>query len=192
MEHETVQKTSRFSKLKVGLAAVALGALLVVPAGAQDTEDMSVTITGGTLDVTLTEEAGLTGVNYSHTAQDTQGAVTVGVNDARGTEDGWGVTLEAEAFVGEVETNTIAASNFQITGQGSVTDASGLNNEGDVSQVEFTEPSDLETAVPIASAASGGGSGDFSWVSNLNLDVPAGQNADTYTSTLTLTSTEAP
>ena len=39
MEHVTVQKTSRFSKLKVGIAAVALGALLVVPSAGADTDD---------------------------------------------------------------------------------------------------------------------------------------------------------
>lgn len=188
----TTRKSTRFSRLKVGIAAVAIGALLVVPGASADTNDMGVTITGGVLSNTLGTTTALTALGYSHTAQPTSGVLAVGVDDARGTDDGWTATLATTDFVSTGDSLDIPAANFEITGQGTVTDNSGLGNSADVSQPSSATPASIATATQIASAAAGGGSGNFSWNSNMTLNVPAGQHADTYTGTITLTTATAP
>ena len=181
--------TFKVSRLKVAIATVAFGALLVIPAAASDSE-MGVTVTGGSLTNSLSTTEDLPGVNYSFDPQSTSGVLTVGVQDTTGSDNGWTASLTSGDFVSTGDAPDIAASNLEITGQGEVTDHSGLNNSGDVSPVDFTTPANIATETQIASAAVGGGAGDFSWDANMTLNIPAGQQADTYTGTITLTTAQ--
>jgi hypothetical protein len=189
MEHETVQKTSRFSKLKVGLAAVALGALLVVPsAGAEnvfsDTENVDFTITGGDFTVGLSGGT-MANIDTYGLDMDTTGSVDVDVTDLRGTDGNWTVSLQADNFQIDDGEATIPASGLSVSSAGTV---DFENGNGD--NVTPAAPGDLSNASPIGSGTNAHGA--FSWTPLLALDVPDGTPAGTYSSVLTLTSDVSP
>jgi hypothetical protein len=186
MEYATVQKTSRISKLKVALATLAIGALLVVPGASADTEDVTFDIAGGDFTMGLSQgsmaDIGTYGLNM-----ETTGSVDVDVSDLRGTDGDWMVSLQADPFVetGEGETGTIPASGLSVSDAGTV---DITNGNGD--NVVPAAPGDLSTAAAIGTGTDAHGA--FSWTPLLALDVPDGTPAGTYASTLTLTSDVAP
>jgi hypothetical protein len=179
MKQTTVQKTSRFSKLKVGIAAVALGALLVVPSASADTEPVSFEISGGAFTIGLSEGSMAAVPTYGMNMS-TTGSIAVEVSDMRGTDGNWDASLAVANFTSPT-TDEIPAANMDVTGN-SVVDSSG-----GVGEPVTTTAIDLSTAKQIASAI--GATGVHTWTSDLGLDIPDGTKAGVYSSTLTLTST---
>lgn len=198
MEQTTTRKTSRFSKLKVGLAAVALGALLVVPSASADDQAVTFDVAGTPLSQALTQNTAMSEVTYSTEAAGTSiGQLNASVTDERGTETGWTASVAVADFTNLGE--TIAADEFTLTGNDTIVVTNGatatdLTLKGTSTAIAFTAPA---TAVAIASAAeadgtNGGGIGTFDWTIDTALNVPAAQKEGSYSSTVTLTTADTP
>ena len=179
MEQTMTRKTSRFSRLKVGIAAVAIGALLVVPSAGADTEDVTFNIEGGGFTMGLSNGLMDDVADYS-LGMSTTGSVAVDVSDLRGEDGNWTVSLQASDFAqaGEGETPSTPASGLSVSSNGDVTG-------GGTGTVTPETPEDLSEASLLGTGS--GAHGDHSWTPALALDIADGTPAGTYTSTLTVT-----
>ncbi|TVR69173.1 MAG: hypothetical protein EA415_14690 [Sphaerobacteraceae bacterium] len=185
MENVTVQKTSRVSRLKVGIAAVAIGALLVVPSASADTEVVDFNIAGGVLSMEL-REAGLGDIEDYGLDMFTTGSVDVEVSDLRGTDGNWSVSLEADDFERTGGDGSISAGDFSVSDADTIDESNGI----DGGTVESHDPQDLSSASLLGTGS--GAHGVYTWSPALHLDVADGTPAGEYTSTLTITETAAP
>jgi hypothetical protein len=189
MEQNMTQTKPRVAKWKAGLAALALGALLVIPAGAQeqlsDTGDVSFEVEAGYLTVGLVDGS-LAAVPFSVGEESTTGSIGVEVTDERGGNGEWDVLLQAGPFVGDETEDVIPASALSYTGYSNENETNGTEGAVDYSGVEGT----LDDSVEIASGVEAHGA--YTWDAELSLDVPGSTLADTYHSELTLTEAQAP
>ena len=193
MEQTTTRKTSRFSKLKVGIAAVAIGALLVVPVGASDRdEDMSVTVEGGDYALALTSVAGQqlnhgNALTYDPGDQNVTGELNLDVTDYTGSGGNWEIWMQASDFAAPDAGPTFGAENLQISSFAEVNvtdgDSTGLTTSG--TGLGLDQAQNIITANEYAG-------GQFDYNINFGLTVPGGTEPSTYTSTVTVDSTEAP
>lgn len=205
------RKTSRISKLKVGLAAVALGALLVVPsAGAADvlesSDNMTFEVTGGDLTTSLIAD-GVNGAMTGDTAftspsdyasETISGSLVLNVSDDRGSGAGWHVDLTATQFEDpDTEpttrhTHTIPASAFWVNSAAAPTlavaggqDPSGIGSFG-----AGDNTNDLATTgVTVINAPVDQGMGSYDQAIGVSLDMPSNVYAGAYASTVTATTT---
>jgi hypothetical protein len=189
------QKTSRFSKLKVGIAAVALSALLVVPAGATDrSEDVSIEIAPGAFELALTEVEALNNgeaITYDPVDQQVNGALNLDVTDYSGSGEAWDITMVASSFQPDgwdQNDPEIDASNLEIASFGGFNLTHGATTGLTTGGAE----QGLNEARTIVSASSDYAGGQFDVDINLELNVPGGTPPDTYESTITVDSANAP
>ena len=182
------EKKTRMSKWKIGLATLAIGALMVVPVGAEDINDTTqadLEIASGDFDVTL-ENASLDPITEYALGMETTGDVDVTVEDYRGGDGNWTVDLTASDFqIGE-EGATISNENFLVTGSSPVDDQGG---DGTVTPFSGEDAS-LDAQVQVGEGNDAHGT--FQWSPDLLVDVPNGAEAGEYSSTMTLTSNVAP
>jgi hypothetical protein len=192
METNMTQTKPRVAKWKAGLAALALGALLVVPSagaedGTEDSTEIDFSITGGSFTAALSDGE-MANVNDYSLEMSTTGSVNVAVEDLRGGDGNWTVSLEADPFVHSEGSGTgeITADNLSAA-EPVDPDDSGLNSDANMS---YFEALDLSSASEIAAGANAHGT--VSWTNDLTLDIPEATQAGEYTSTLYLTSNIAP
>lgn len=121
------------------------------------------------------------------------GAVTSGdlnavtVKDLRGTNAGWSLVGQVEAFTSPVG-GTIAADNLGWTPSASTVDDGLAGAAGTVTPGGTAEPgSGLGTARTLCASAAGASAGHFQCGADLDLGVPAATTPGDYTATLTLT-----
>lgn len=194
----------RRQRLGAALAATVLSTMIFAgPAAAAEPTDA--TITGGDLSIPTAPTAENFGtVTLNGSAQTTSAAMQgFTVTDARGTGDGWKVTVAATQFK-EYDTGGAA---YVVSGS-----SLGLNSLSlpapTVAANGTTSPppsivagpysidasSDGATAVQIASAAVNEGMGryDFTQSGSLTLSIPASTYAGTYRSELTVSAVSGP
>jgi hypothetical protein len=188
METNMTQTKTRVGKWKAGLAALALGALLVIPAGAQEQHDqaeVNFTLEGGDFAASITD-ASMTDATFAATDMSTTGEVGISVEDLRGGDGNWTVSLQADPFEQTEGTGLIDAENLSAEA-GSDEDGTGLNGDANVS---YSAAENLSSESEIASGTNAHGT--VSWTNALNLNIPEATQAGEYSSTLTLTSNVAP
>jgi hypothetical protein len=178
------QTKTRVSKWKIGLATVAIGALLVVPSAGADTEDVTFDIAGGDFAMGLSGGT-MESIDTYALDMSTTGSVNVEVSDLRGEDGNWGVSLQASDFEQTDGEGSTPASGLSVSAAGDVDDSDGI--EGAVNSLA---PGDLSSASPLATGT--GAHGAYTWTPLLALEVDDGTPAGTYTSTLTITSDHAP
>ena len=180
-------KTLATRKTLYGMVtAVALSAMLVVPAMAQDTT--TAVVTAGTLSITAAVPVdNFVGRNITGAAQTTTATMDpYTVSDLRGSGAGWHVTG--------------VASTFTATGAtlapGSLKTAAFTVESNDTTSPDPTNLG-IKTldagAVTLASAATNAGMGNYNFAANeFTLTLPADVKAGGYVSTLTVSVTTAP
>jgi hypothetical protein len=193
------QRIARFG-IGIGLAAtMALGA--VVPALA---DDNTLTVTGGALSITpavgATSSANLSG------GGDKTASYNIGltISDARGSGDGWSVSLTSTAFSGASgeatghslanDASTIASRPDTTCSVGSTCAVATDSGVGSVSY-PYTIPADTSapTATKVYRAVADSGMGNMTTSLPVTIGLPAGTTyAGTYVSTITVTSAAAP
>jgi hypothetical protein len=163
----------------LGSLAVAGTMLAVLPAGAamaDDTGDTTATFTlsGGSLDVTPSLNAGLT--NGTPGVASVSGSLgALGVSDSRGSIAGWVVSAASSTFVdgaGSVSTGVSYDSGDATAATGNVTIASqGLTS--------------ITTGAPVATGTLASGNNTASFTPTLTVALPASALAGDYSGTVT-------
>jgi hypothetical protein len=162
------------TRISAGLAvAAALTAAVALPAQAADT-DVTVEVTGGTLNITAPSTASLHGA-VGGTATGSIGGVTV--SDQRALSNGsWSASYGIGAFEKAGSGETIVADGFSY-GQPVLTAQSAG------STITLTAPP--AGAAGIVASATVSGNNTATWGTTLSLAIPVGTTAGTYAATLT-------
>jgi len=186
--------------MKRSQGLVQLFAILILTLGlpaavnAQDSGQAQVTmeVTGGFLTYGISG-ATMTPITFDYSRAEqsiTRGSVTLTVDDARGTLEGWAIVLEATDFTytGVAPgNNDIPASRATVLPKSPTLLAGhGLNG------IVAGGSGPLDTRRTVISAASGSGSGAFSQELEILLDIPAHSPSGTYTTLLTVSTSAAP
>lgn len=144
-------------------------------------EKVSQEITAGSvLTASLAPDSSLATKPYSHQMQTSDGTLVLRVEDGRGTNAGWSVTLQAGPFNAMPGTNAqaIPASGFRLTGGGQLTATAGSPDGIQIGQVNTP----LNSAQRVLRADQGKGTGIYSQELQVQLDIPGGQTVGTYQS----------
>ncbi|HUR18392.1 MAG TPA: WxL domain-containing protein [Acidimicrobiales bacterium] len=164
-------------------------------------DDANVVVTGGSLGITTAPLAGnFAGVTLDGTAKTTTASFdNFEVNDARGSGDGWNVTVQATTMAEHDGSDYVASGKTLPADSLSLATATVVADGTTSGAPTMTAGSySLTTsAVKIASAAVDAGMGkyDISFAgtnADLTLSVPSNAYAKTYRSDLTLTLASTP
>jgi hypothetical protein len=144
--------------------------------------------------------ASLPATPYSHTNRTTSGSLTLTATDTGNcilficTNDGWNVTLLASSFAysGPNGGTAIPAANLSITNARAPTRVSGDQIDATGGPRTTNVTGALNTARKTLQADQGFGIGTYQQVIDVNLVVPGGSRAGTYTTTLTVTISAGP
>jgi hypothetical protein len=171
-------------------ATVAFGA--ASPALANDANTkVTQEITAGTvLKAELLPTSTLTAMPFSQTAQTSKGTLNVKIEDSRGTNGGWNVTLQAGEFSpgSGLTAPAISSKGFVFVNGGGVTASAGKTDNIQTGG----QNAPLDTAKRVVYAPQGFGTGIFTQSLNVSLDIPAGQLVGEYQSDITVNITSGP
>ncbi|MBA4181391.1 MAG: hypothetical protein C0506_12440 [Anaerolinea sp.] len=182
-----VQATDAVTPTPYNSTWVALAGGLTVSAMPVGAVQASVSVTGGNLASTA-QNIAFPGVTLNGSDQTVTGTTTAwAASDARGTGDGWRVTVTSEAFVGSGGTIPVANFKTQLT---AVTTVSG-NTAPIPSPASFTPLSSI-TPVKLLSAALTTGMGSYTYTPAFQLTVPGSAGAGSYTANVTVSINSGP
>lgn len=179
-------------------ASVLLVGALAGPTLATDT--VSVGITGGVLSASVANMV-LPSAVYQNAAHDVTSTMTLTVDDSTNSNLGWGVTMQASAFVFTLAgvpnaADDIPASAFSVTSAATPVTISGhasSNTAATGPEVATTfVAGSLDTARRTIEATAGYGQGTYTQVLGVTLRIPTMSPVGTYTGTLTETFVAAP
>jgi hypothetical protein len=187
---EETKMNSIIKKLVAGTAVLALST--TVFASASLAADSSTTILGGTVGISPVETGQFNGITLNGTTQKVQAQInTFDITDARGTGEGWNVTVSASPFTSLK--NTLDANALNLTAP--------IVSKIDLGSSELStitaSPGIIDNGiapVKVLSAAADGGMGSFR-VATIPMELtlkPHEVYAGTYTSTITATLTTGP
>ncbi len=179
------------------IAVVASTAMLALSFGsgalaASDSPTVSQQINGGEFTASL-GNGSLSAIDFDYTksaATESTGSVTLTVDDARGTREGWSVSIQSGAFVYDgVATgdHDIVAENLSVT-PGAPEMLAGES----VVNVSAGTTGSLDSSRTVLSAPVGSGSGKYQQNLALTLAVPAYSPTGSYTATITVGTNAAP
>ncbi len=178
------------------LCLITMVSALITPsvASADDggASEVAFSVSGGELTYALSN-GGLAPIafTYDGTGNTTAtGIVTLTIEDARGTFQGWSIAIESTPFTyaGTAQgSNDIPAANATINPQ-APTRIAGPDRGG----VHAAPGGSLATRRNVIVADPGAGSGAYSLEMLVSLSVPAGSPAGTYTALLTVAASDAP
>ena len=184
---QNIMKTLATRKTLYGMVtAVALSAMLVVPAMAQDTT--TAVVTAGTLSITAAVPVdNFVGRNITGAAQTTTATMDpYTVSDLRGSGAGWHVTAVASQFTtagGALAVGSLLSSAWTV-------ESLATNSPDPTGMTAQVLDNGAKT---IATAALEAGMGRYNFSNNLfTLSLPADVKAGTYSSTVTVSVTTAP
>jgi len=191
------------SRIAAVLAATAVIGALIAPAARAGSDDTTATVTGaGSLGTVTMAVGAFGGVTLDGTAKTSNAtADDFDMTDARGTGDGWNITVDATRFcdvddlTGEcplLDPVQLPTSSLTMPAPTVAKADSSSSAVPSITAGPYTL--DSGSAVKIASAAAGDGMGsyDFTQGGQLSLSIPASAYAATYTSTVTITSASGP
>ncbi len=168
-------------------AWVALAGGLNVTATPAGAVVASVSVTGGALTNTAQPIAfgsiALSGADQTVPAT----AAVWQAKDARGTADGWNVTLSSTNFTGA---GTIAVANFKVK-QDLAAIVTVAGNTAPTSLVTGFQPLGA-TPLKVLQATGGAGMGTYDYTPNFQLTVPASTGAGAYTANVTVSINSGP
>lgn len=126
---------------------------------------------------------------FSFDAQKSTGNLVLNVEDGRGTNTGWTVTVNAQDFQPQngLNATAIPSSGFRFVERTSLTAA-----PGDANQLQAGNSSQSMTNFTILSARNGTGTGKFTMNFKTELAIPAAQPAGLYQSQVTVQIAAAP
>jgi len=170
---------SPFALITIAAAALVLG-LVAAPASADEPTTATVTVTGGTLTITVPSDAGSLGTR----ANTVEGGSISGplgqvqVNDARSAAagSGWVASVISTAFTPEsgpaIAANAVGYSAGDIAKVGTATYTSN-------------DPQDLTGVAPAVTATGITGDNSATWNPTIAVAVPGGMAANVYSATVT-------
>jgi hypothetical protein len=184
--------------LKSKIVTIATASILALSvatgAAAQQTAQVTQKITGGQFTYSITSGS-LNDIVYDYTKTGeiaTNGELTLTVDDARGTKQGWTVSMASTNFTysgsaPNPHEHNIGADKFRVSpAQPKMVKGESING---VSQLGGGT---LQSSVGVIKADAGHGSGQYEQKLPVTLQVPAKSPVGTYTATITVTTTAAP
>lgn len=180
------------------LTTAVLAGSLVVGAQAQDnsiTDTAAVEIKAGTFTATIEAQDFVAG-NYSFFDEkvSSEGLVLTIINKT-GSPNGWTVTTTATDYLGQTRGGEkIPFANTAVSGTTALTSIAGQEVGSGVNQsVSLASGGAATSPIISVTAADGAGQGEYKLgISALELTIPGGTLAQTYTSTLTVNIPTAP
>ena len=174
------------------LFLLAIAALLAFGVVGKAFADASVVVSAGSLSQTPQNInfPGVTLTGADQTVSDTD-VTNWSAADSTGTGAGWHINISAANFIKQGDaTKTIAVANFKVR----VTDANITLVDGNTKPTSsITAYTSLSgTAQALMSAASGNGMGNYTYVPDFQLTIPAETYAGTYTSVVTVAIVSGP
>lgn len=174
------------------IATIAAASILATSMGAAAfAEDGSVSqeVEEGQFTASLAEDSSMDKIAFRNTDATSTGHLFVLVDDARGTDVGWTVTLQSmSGFVGTNDEGTIPADGFSIIGYkdpvASVGQPDGVSHG--------TETGVLTEPKIVMKAEKGAGTGTYQQEIDVSLKVPSQTALGTYTATVTVGTSAAP
>jgi hypothetical protein len=174
------------------LAGLAILSLLMLPfsitAYADDTENGSVQLDGGSLSV-LINSVSYTGVTLNGSNQNSTGTINMSVTDARGTGLGWKIKLSSTVMTKSgVPARTIPQSGHYVTNVNldNFVGSEPTNNVTSASWVDPIPATDGTNFTNLFNAADGTGMGNSTQTITTNLAIPANTYAGTYEAVITV------
>jgi WxL domain surface cell wall-binding len=176
----------------VTLAIVAAAIALPVAAANVVTQ----TINPGTRSASVAD-ASLGSLNYSHSAQVSNGTLVLTADDSSGSGSGWNVTVETSDFVyaGSFDGSDIGAASLSLTSASGATATAGEavdGTNGPRVPAALVLPATLDSARKTLQAVATYGEGTYTQDLGVSLAVPAQARVGTYTGTLTVTIATGP
>jgi hypothetical protein len=169
----------RIRHLLVPLAAVALPLAVTHPASAEDTA-ATISVTGGTLSITVPADASSLGTRANTVAGGTISGPLgqVKVNDARSAAagSGWVASVISTAFTPPAGP-AIPASAVGYT--------AGVITKVGTATYTANDPANLTGVSPALTATGITGDNSAAWNPTINVTVPGGMAAGTYSATIT-------
>lgn len=182
-------KKVRITRTMMVIAALALTALIVIPAVANEPVDMS--ISGGDRSVNVTSVV-IQGADYSHDDQTVPGSVSLSIDDSTGSDAGWNVTVQSSDFAdGD---RIIPASQFAIVNAGAPVHQAGQEIDGANGPMTPSNGAtgSLDVARKVLNANQGYGKGSYTQDLDVELTVPGQTLAGNYGASLTVNITAGP
>lgn len=190
---------------KAVLVLVSSAIAVAMTASVAHADDTNVTVTGASLTLGSISTGDFGGITLDGAAQTTTATMDAfSVTDARGTGDGWNVTVSAGSFkeyeAGAYVTDgkTLGTSRFTMAAASAAKVDSTSSAVPTMTSGTYTLDADSNSdgtseAVKIASAATGDGMGSYTITpGQLGLSVPANVYAKTYRSDVTVTLSTGP
>jgi hypothetical protein len=185
--------------LKTRIATIATASILAlgIAGGALaegSTSDVSQKINGGAFSYTITNGT-LTPITFDYTKTSdtvTNGSVTLGVTDGRGTRQGWSVSIQSSQFVYSGSGNGGPANNIPAASLRVTPAAPTMVSGESLSNVTAGTGGTLDASRLVINAAAGAGSGEYKQNLPLALTVPALSPTGDYVATSTVSTTAAP
>jgi putative surface cell wall-binding protein len=179
-----------------GVSALGIGLLGVTSNAALATDaQVTVTTSDGQLTATATD-INLGSYQFSVADQMTtpNSNLVIAVTDARGTGDGWHLTVSSTDFFSNGSGQDIPVSGFKYAGAGSVALNSGQAIDGTSGPLVAPALSGttVGTSISVGSAQSLFGSGSYTYTLPVALLIPGGSLIDVYNATLSITAVTGP
>ena len=144
---------------------------------------------GGALSATATV-VNTTGFVLSGADQTYSYTLPVAMTDATGSNLGWNLTISSSQFTSGPDTLSTNASSITAV---AITDGTGIAPTASTLSHDYTSPLPINaTAAKFFSATAGTGTGSSTITPTIDVAVPAGTTAGSYTSTITVASVSAP
>lgn len=177
-----------------GLKSVMAGALLALSlsvAGLAD-EIIVQTLNAGTRTVSVTGPT-LTAADYSHTSQNSNGFITLTVDDSSASNLGWNVTIQSSdlAYTGSFGGSSIPAASVLLGTPAAPEHESGQDIDETHGPLAGSGGT-LDAPRTVIYAQAGYGKGEYTQTLPVTLTIPGMTLAGTYTATLTVDITAGP
>jgi hypothetical protein len=177
---------THLKKIAVGIGVVtALTAITITPAFAADNGDTSTataSVIAGDRSVNVGDVA-FSSTQYQFAAHTIEAlGVSMSIVDESGTDGGWQVSMASTDLASDGAATDISATGFRVTAVNNVTPS------GPAGLVV----GDLATGQVVLAAAASTGAGTTTSDVDFELDIPGGQDIDSYQGTLTTTIVVAP
>lgn len=174
------------STLAIATAGLTIAGMGMWSTSANADNGITGTIDPGTLDTALTDASFGGAIPYSFSASTETASTTLSIEDLRGTGAGWKISVEASNLVSGADTIPNTGLSFSAVGNPVLVDGQAIDPTNGPLRSGPTTAS-LNSARELVEAQANYGEGSYTQALTLDVQIPALQDAGTYSGTFTIT-----